>query len=570
MSVDPDSISRFQDLETATRSTVDPREVIELRVPGLTVLAHPDVRRVGERVVLNAQASGQEVLLSRLEPLFAAPGGPRHRPLSDPHLSRHPARLVPVPAGGLRLERGEGKSRLVVDGVPIDGERQLTEEELDKGVVLLLAERVALLLHVLDPKPLRELPRFGLVGDSSQIDRLRLQIARVADVDVSVLLRGATGTGKELVAAAIHRASGRSGGPFVAVNMAAIPKELAAAELFGAARGAFTGADRRRSGYFSRADRGTLFLDEIGDTPAEIQVQLLRVLETGTVQPLGSEKAQALDVRIVAATDSQLESEIAAGHFRAPLLHRIAGYEIRLPALAERRADLGRLWFHFLRRELARLGEAWRHDDPARPWLPAPAVARLALYSWPGNVRQLRNVARQLAIGNRGAPQAWLTPEIESVLAQEARDQEAASGTAADAPPPGPSTPARDRGDRPRAEEASAVAPHSAPAAPRGRSRKERRPAYRPSEEVTEEELLAALRAHGFRLQPSAAALGISRTALYALIDKSSRIRKARDVDRDEIERCRARCDGDLDAMAAELEVSRRGLRIRMTQLGLP
>ncbi len=551
-----ESITHWQDLETATRAAVTDPMPAELRVPGLTVLAHPDVRRVGECAALAAPAPAGEVRLSRLEPLFAAPGGERRRPLGDPHLSRCPWLLVPEPEGGMRLAAGDCRARLAADGRPVTGEAHFTAAEITRGVVLLLAERVALLLHLLDPLPPRELPRFGLVGDSRGVQVLRQQIARVADVEVPVLLRGATGTGKELVAAAIHGASGRSAAPFVAVNMAAIPPELAAAELFGAARGAFTGADRRRSGYFSQADRGTLFLDEVGETPVEIQVQLLRALETGAVQPLGTEKPQTVDVRIVTATDSQLETEIAAGRFRAPLLHRIAGYEIHLPALAERRDDLGRLLFHFLRRELEGLGEAWRLDDPARPWLAAPAVARLARYSWPGNVRQLRNVAQQLVIGNRGAARARLTPEIEAALAREVQDR----ATGGDAPPP-PLLPV--------GEAAGPAAEEPAPAAReerRGRSR----PAYRPAGEVGDEELTAALRACEFRLQPTAAALGVSRTALYALIDASPRVRKARDLEPDEIERCRERCGGDLDAMAAVLEVSRRGLRIRMTQLGLP
>src|SRR6185436_13729067 len=185
-------------------------------------------------------------------------------------------------------------------------------------------------------------------------------------------LRGETGTGKELLARAIHQASSRRAAPYFALNMAAIPASLAAAELFGAAKGAFTGADRRRVGYFGRAQGGTLFLDEIGELPADLQPLLLRVLENGEIQPVGGEETLRVDVRILAATDANLESAIEEGRFRAPLFHRLSGYELRLPSLRERRDDIGRLFIHFLRQELAALGEADRLADPGpegRPWL---------------------------------------------------------------------------------------------------------------------------------------------------------------------------------------------------------
>src|SRR5262249_36055632 len=148
--------------------------------------------------------------------------------------------------------------------------------------------------------------------------------------------------------------------PFLALNLGALPPSLAAAELFGATRGAFTGAEQARRGYFRRAHGGTLFLDEIGETPQEVQPLLLRGLESGEIQPLGSEERVHADVRIVAATDTDLEQAVATGRFRGPLLHRLGGYAIRLPALRERRDDIGRLLVHFLRCELAALGEEHR------------------------------------------------------------------------------------------------------------------------------------------------------------------------------------------------------------------
>ncbi|MEE8524296.1 MAG: sigma 54-interacting transcriptional regulator, partial [Thermoanaerobaculia bacterium] len=319
---------------------------------------------------------------------------------------------------------------------------------------------------------------------------------------------------------------GRRDKPFVAVNMAALSPALAAAELFGVVRGAYTGADRRRQGLFARAHGGTLFLDEIGETPPEVQTLLLRAIETGEIRPVGSEETRQVDVRLISATDVDLEAAIAAERFRAPLLHRIAGFDLRLPPLRGRRDDFGRLFLHFLCQELEAVGEGHRLEGSASvPWLPAEIVARLASYDWPGNVRQLLNVTRQIVITSRGEEQARLPETVEMLLAA--------------APGPAPSG-----GDVP----------------PRSR--------HKPSE-LTDADLIAVLRSHRFNLRATAAALQISRTSLYARIEKCPRIRKPADLDRGEIEASLERAGGDVDAAAAGLEVSSLGLKRRLKELGL-
>ncbi len=533
----------LQDLHGSTVSYSQlSEEVREVRVPALTILSHPDPRRVGERALLPILGSGETVALSRLEPELGPPAGGRPRPLADKHLSRRPLELA-FDAGSevLVIRRGEVRG-VEIDGVALDGERRVSRQELASGITLVLAERVALLLHLLVLRPRGDRSSFGMVGESAGIVRLREQIHEIAPHDVSVLLRGETGTGKELAARAIHRASSRRDRPLVSVNMGALAPSLASAELFGAARGAYTGAHRKRAGYFQRAHGGTLFLDEIGETPADVQVLLLRALETREVQPVGAADPIQVDVRVVAATDAALEQAIAEGRFRAPLLHRLTGYELRLPSLRERREDIGRLLVHFLREELETFGEEQRLAPAGprdRPWLDAMLVARLTRHSWPGNIRQLRNVARHLVITGRGASRLRLTPEIAALL-----------GDSHDGPAAGVIEP-------------SAVSPLS-PAPADEPSRPSRRPS-----DIDEDELLEVLREHRFQPRPAAAALGISRTSLYAMIDKSPKIRKAGDLTGEEIEACRQRCAGDLDAMAAELEVSRKGLRRRMTDLGL-
>jgi len=522
-------------------------------VPGLTVLWHPDVARVGERVALTALASGRAEGLSRREPAFAQPGEAVARPLADPYLSRSPIRLERGAApGSLRLVCGETRTPLILDGVPVPEARELATAEIERGAVLLLAGRVVLLLHLLDPLSARREPAFGLVGESAAIVQLRREIERVAALPVPVLLRGATGTGKELVARALHAAGPRRAAPYLTVNMGAIPPSLAAAELFGAARGAYTGAERKREGWFRQADGGTLFLDEVGETPAEAQALLLRALESGEIQPVGSDEVRRVDVRVIAATDAELEAAVAAGRFRAPLLHRLAGYEIQVPPLARRKDDVGRLLLHFLRQELSALGQEERlavHRPDERPWLPAAAVARLAAYDWPGNVRQLKNVARRIVVAGRDAPEVpkgdWLDRLLAASVEPPSRlppDREAAAS-----PPATPSSPV------------SAASPARVP-----------RRAYRSTEEVSDAELLATLRAHRFRLQPTAAALGIARTSLYDRIENSPLFRKAAALSRQEIERWFEQCGGDLDRMVEALEVSKRGLQRRMKQLGLP
>jgi two-component system nitrogen regulation response regulator GlnG len=539
---DTQDLHRRLQIETRTGSAAWQPEG-NLLVPGLTVLFHPDVERIGERATLAGLFAGRDQILSRSEPDFAPPGITRGHPLGDPYLSRRPIRITSgAERGSIRLLCGETGTRVAVDGEPVEGERELSAAEVDRGVVLLLANRVVLLLSQLDPVPesaaaSTAAPAWGLVGESAAMARLRQEVRRVADLDVAVLLRGETGTGKELAARALHEAGPRCNRPFLAVNMGAVPSSLAAAELFGAARGAFTGADQKRAGYFSRAHGGTLFLDEIGETPAEVQVLLLRALESREIQPVGGGEPQAVDVRLIAATDADLEAAVAAGRFRAPLLHRLSGYEIFLPPLRARREDFGLLFLHFLRQELEEIGEEHRLAirPEARPWMPPGLVARLAAYDWPGNVRQLRNVVRQLVITGRDLPEVPVGPVLERLF------QDTTAAREEDARPSAASSPARERP----------------------------RPVYRRPEDVREDELLAALRSNRWRLQPTAAQLGISRSSLYDRIDRSPNIRKAADLGREEIEASHARCAGDLDAMVEELEVSKRGLQRQMKRLGL-
>ncbi|MEM7588087.1 MAG: sigma-54 dependent transcriptional regulator [Acidobacteriota bacterium] len=519
------------------QSTTDWERAIDPRVPGLTILYHPELDRAGERCLLQ----GTTCELARHIPSFAAPQGGPQRPLADTALSRRPITLRVASANGsMTLLRGTSRTSLEADGRAVDHELRLTAGDIERGVVLLLAGRVVLLLHLLDPLSATAPAVPEMIGESPEMARVRHEIARVADLDVPVLLRGETGTGKELVARAIHDASPRRARPFIAVNMAAIPPSLAAAELFGAARGAYTGSRHERGGTFARADGGTLFLDEIGETPPEVQALLLRALETSQIQAVGAETQRRVDVRVISATDKDLEAAIHSEQFRSPLLYRLAGFTLRLPPLRQRREDFGRLLAAFLKREMATVGEAARLAPGQPPWLPPQLVARLAAHDWPGNVRQLANVVRQLAIAHRGAERVPMPASLDELLGPRVEPGPAPQASALHSP--------------------TSEAPISEPPVATG----PRKPA-----EIDQDELLSALRAHRWRLKATADALGIASSSLYHLIARSDRVRIASDLTRSDIEAARAESGGSLARMADALEVSERALRRRMGQLGI-
>ncbi len=230
-----------------------------------------------------------------------------------------------------------------------------------------------------------------IIGEAPAMQEVFRAIGRLSKSHITVLINGESGTGKELVAHALHRHSPRAERPFIALNMAAIPRELLESELFGHEKGAFTGAQGRREGRFEQANGGTLFLDEIGDMPSELQTRLLRVLATGEFYRVGGHEPVSVDVRIVAATHQNLEDLVAQRTFREDLFHRLNVIRIHLPALAERREDIPLLMNHFLQLAASELGCAPKRLLPE-------AEERLCQFSWPGNVRQLENTARWLMV----------------------------------------------------------------------------------------------------------------------------------------------------------------------------
>jgi two-component system nitrogen regulation response regulator GlnG len=256
-------------------------------------------------------------------------------------------------------------------------------------LLAVVSRALAVPVPAVEPEPAAEEERLPLVGRSPAMQEIYRTVARVTTTDLTVMITGESGTGKELVARALHDYGLRRGAPFVAVNMAAIPRELIESELFGHERGAFTGALQRNQGRFEQANGGTLFLDEIGDMPPEAQTRLLRVLQEGEFTTVGGRTPIRVNVRIVAATHRDLRALIRQGMFREDLFYRLNVVPIRLPPLRERTEDIPLLARHFLTQAKAR-------GLPAKT-LTGEAVERLKDYAWPGNVRELENLMRRLA-----------------------------------------------------------------------------------------------------------------------------------------------------------------------------
>jgi PAS domain S-box-containing protein len=317
---------------------------------------------------------------------------------------------------GLSLRDAKGRIiRWYILLTDID-ERRRAEEKLRN-------ENVALREEIVKASMFEE-----IVGTSPPLQRVLSRISKVAPTDSSVLITGETGTGKELVARAIHRRSRRSARAFVTVNCAAIPRDLIASELFGHEKGAFTGATQRRLGRFELAERGTIFLDEIGELPAETQIALLRVLQEHEFERIGGTASIGTDVRVIAATNRDLEATIAAGTFRSDLFYRLNVFPIEIPPLRERREDIPLLVGYFIERYARKAGKNFQAVNKK-------SLALLQSYPWPGNIRELQNVIERSVIvceaENFLVDESWLSrqphatgPKSQLELSQKLASQE--------------------------------------------------------------------------------------------------------------------------------------------------
>ncbi|NJL26392.1 MAG: sigma-54-dependent Fis family transcriptional regulator [Thermoanaerobaculia bacterium] len=507
----------------------------------LTLIAHPHLARIGEQALLTDLEAGGTVEVTRRLPLFGQPWRNASQPLADRSLSRnHP----------LVLSRGGARGSVVIDArqssrsVQVDGEeilgqhRVISPLELSRGVVLLLARRIALLLHAVQAIAPTSRGDLGIIGESCAVTRARNQIASVARSGHPVLIRGETGTGKELVAHAIHQLSGRR--PLIPVSLAAIPAHLVAAELFGAVKGAYTDLQRDRPGKFLEANRGTLFLDEIGDISPETQTALLRALEERTVTPLGGGRPTPIDVRVLAATDHDLEHAMEEGRFRQQLFYRLQDFQVWLPPLRERREDIGRLFVHLLREDLqaSDKGDLLDLADLDSSWLPGEVGAALALHSWPGNIRELRGVVRRIAAAGIGADGKIDSHAIAKAVANSL-GPEAWPGRPTQSQQPEPSAQSVVHGNR----------------------------RLHPSD-LDRDTILKALNTSKGSTNEAAAILGIGRTSLYKAMARCG-VKTSTQLSEQEIRDAWEQAGGRVGVMARMLYVSRQGLCKRLKELGL-
>lgn len=430
--------------------------------------------------------------------------------------------------GGLRVSLPNTAMHCELNGQQRWGEFEIDPAAMARGAVLIFGGVVALCVHWVHSVP-DGLALSDLAGLSDPMLRVRRQIAQVAATDLPVLILGESGTGKELVARAVHAQSQRRGARLIVVNMAAMAESLAAADLFGAARGAYTGAQAARTGYWREADDATLFLDEVGDTPALVQPMLLRAIESGEFRPLGASRDERANVRLIAATDRDLH----AGGFNQPLLRRLEAFVIRTPALRARREDLGVLMLLALQQE---------GTLSALPTLPPPLLQALCLHDWPGNVRELMHVMRRIALQSRtGQGQRW--PSVQELLGT---DPSAPSAVAAAGAPDG---------REPMPPRSTAGPP---PTSSRG---------FRAPSSVSEQELIGALDAAGWRLSLAAEGLGISRPSLYNLIRKHPQLRRADSLQPAELNAALRAGHTELADLAVYLRTPQEALRRRMEQL---
>ncbi len=482
----------------------------------VTIAWHPDRARIGEQCI----ASDNTLALSRYLPLFQSAGSAGVG-LGYSGISREPVVIVRNADDGISITPPASRMVVEINGVEMNNTAHISSAQIDAGVVLGLGRTVLLCLHWMRCLP-KHNPVEGLLGVGEAAIKTRELIRQAAATDFTVLLLGETGTGKEVAARGIHALSGRAAAPLVSVNMAALNESLAAADLFGAVRGAYTGAQSTRTGLFGQAQNATLFLDEVGNTPLAVQPMLLRVLETGDYRPLGAERDLRSSARLITATDQDLYS----GGFNQALLRRLESFIIAIPPLRARREDIGVLLIH--------LQQTNKQNGSANINIPTALISRFLNYDWPGNIRQLAHVFKRTLL----ALQQGETPLFESLVDLAPQRVTSSAASRAAAMPMGGGVAAR----RKRLTD------------------------------INEQEVLAAMAANDWYIQGAAQTLGVSRPSMYKLLETHSQIRRADQIAKEEIVQALAQCGGDVDDCAARLKTPAEALRRHVLGLvnGLP
>lgn len=491
----------------------------------LTIAWHTDNARIGEQFIGSTEA--EVIELSRFTPVFRHITGDA-LPIGHGGVSRNPLRIVRDTSDGITICPPNSRMVVEVNGEEISTPSYLSPEQVDAGVIIGLGRAIYICLHWMRCLPKLN-PVNGFIGVGSHAISTRDLIRLAATNDNAVLLLGETGTGKEVAAQAIHQLSKRSAAKMVSVNMAALNESLAAADLFGAAKGAYTGAQNTRDGYFSEAQNSSLFLDEIGNTPTTVQPMLLRVLENGEYRPLGATRDARSTARLITATDQDLYHT----NFNHALVRRLESFTIRIPPLRQRREDIGLLIAHLSKRE----------DFPSinLSLIPPSLIGEMLNFDWPGNIRQLSNVLKRALLSLQLGEYPQLSKFIEAPKAIPPASAELRKAIS-DAPIPVVKTPV-----------ASADNAHV--------ERKKLR-------DLTEQDVIDAMHRHGWTIQYAADDLGISRPSMYKLIEANSQIRRVEQIPAEEIRAHLDAVNNHVEDCAARLKTPSEALRRHLKGLG--
>lgn len=505
----------MNDSDLTLTSPLSATAAAERPLLAVTIAWHPDSKRIGEQFICSHSAFA----LSRFLPLFQKPGSDGLG-LGYRGISREPISIRRDEADGIHVLPPQNRMVVEINGVEMTDAAYLSSAQIDAGVVVGLGRAVLLCIHFMRCLP-KHNPINGFFGVGEAAIKTRDLIRQAARTAGTVLLLGETGTGKEVAARGIHALSQRANAPLVSVNMAALNESLAAADLFGAVKGAYTGAQNSRNGLFAQAQDATLFLDEVGNTPAIIQPMLLRVLETGDYRPLGAQHDIRSNARLIAATDQDLYG----GGFNQALLRRLESFIIQIPPLRARREDIGLLLIH--------LQQSSKQEEVANINVPVDLISRFLNYDWPGNIRQLTHVFKRTLL----ALQNGDMPAFDSLvdLAPQRGTTRADAKAAATAMPNGTEVTA-------------------------GRKR---------LTDFGEPEVLAAMVANDWYIQGAAQTLGVSRPSMYKLLESHSQIRRAEQIGKEELITALEQCGGDLEDCAAHLKTPTEALRRYLNLAGL-
>jgi two-component system nitrogen regulation response regulator GlnG len=500
----------------------------------LSIAWHPQIERIGAQFVVSHHDVDLE--LSRFVPSFNKPNE-EALPLGFSGISRDPLRFKRDNQEGVQLTAPNSRMAVEINGVEMTGSCYLSFEQIEDGVVIGLGRAVLICMHWMKSIP-RNNNVPGFIGIGQAALSTRDLIRQAALNDNTVLLLGETGTGKEVAAKGLHNLSKRANKPMVCVNMATLNESLAAADLFGAAKGAYTGAQQNREGYFGQADQGSLFLDEIGNTPQAVQAMLLRVLESKEYRPVGAVRDLTTSARLITATDQNLYD----ASFNQALLRRLEHFVIPLPPLRQRREDIGSILLDYLQKK----------SNPSEiNGAPFEFISDLLNYDWPGNIRQLGNiierylVARQMGEHpslsqyisvNVNHPNKRLIDTPRSIIQTPISAEPLTNAQSNEAPKP-------DRNNN---------------ITPRNRLK-----------DLSHADVLNAMEKHGWTIQYAAQYLGVSRPSMYKLLEAHPEIRRVEQINQEEIRQAWELTQNNIELCASRLRTPNEALRRHLKGLGL-